>query len=103
MGKTSCALWLAQRVQHEGRGWLFVSLPAVKEPFRPNGLVDHLLTRAKVESKFLGHDVIVDIAEQENITYSPMKLPPPPPPGGGGGGTPGVGGGGPRGPGRFFF
>ena len=42
MGKTSCALWLVRQPRRLGRVWLFLSLPSVRDPFAPQGLVRHL-------------------------------------------------------------
>ena len=42
MGKTSCALWMARNTKFLGRRWMFVSLPAVEDPFAPMSLVTHL-------------------------------------------------------------
>ena len=44
MGKTSCSLWLTRQTRNLNRIWLFISLPAVHEPFGPQGLVNHLQT-----------------------------------------------------------
>eukprot|EP00667_Euglena_gracilis_P000249 EG_transcript_249 len=42
MGKTSCALWLSRSVHWLNHTWLFISLPAVVDPFAPNALIDHM-------------------------------------------------------------
>ena len=42
MGKTACALWLSRHVEYLDRIWLFISLPAVEDPFGRHAIVRHV-------------------------------------------------------------